>query len=71
MNSNLYFELPEVVAQILKEVWTDNLRVANLKRRNLSFITLSGIIGNVRRNIKLTLDLNWLDQYLSAQQNIE
>jgi hypothetical protein len=71
MNNNLYFELPEVVAQILKEVWTDNLRVANLKRRNLSFITLSGIIGNIRRNIRLTLDLNWLDQYLSAQQNIE
>jgi hypothetical protein len=71
MNNNLYFELPEVIAQILKEVWTDNLRVANLKRRNLSFITLSGIIGNVRRNIKLTLDLNWLDDYMSAQQTIE
>ncbi|GBO55016.1 hypothetical protein APA_3067 [Pseudanabaena sp. lw0831] len=69
--NNLYFELPEVVAQTLKEVWQDHRMVADLKRRNISFITLSGIIGNVRRTIKLILDTNWLDDYVSAQRTIE
>lgn len=65
-NNNLFFELPTVVAQLLQDVWTDDRRIANFKRSHISFITLSGIMGGVRRSINLKLDTNWLNEYVST-----
>lgn len=65
-NKNISFELPTVVAQLLQNVWTDDRRVADFKRSHISFITLSGIMGGVRRSIKLKLDTNWLNEYVAT-----
>jgi hypothetical protein len=68
-NNNLLFELPIVIAQLLENLWVDDKRIydaSDYKRRNISFITLSGIIGGVRRNLKLILNNEWLNEYLST-----
>ena len=48
-DSELCFDLPEVVRQILKDV-------TEFERRNKYFINLSGIIGGMRRDIKIEFE---------------
>ena len=63
-NNRLFFELPEDIARIFSEVWGKKRGVANLKRKYVSFITLSGKIDGIRRNIIIELDKDWLEEYL-------
>lgn len=56
MDSELCFDLSEVVGQILKEVWRNDENVAEFERRNKYFINLSGIIGGMRRDIKIEFE---------------
>jgi hypothetical protein len=52
MNSELCFDLP----QILKEIWRNDENVDEFERRNKYFINLSGIIGGMRRDIKIEFE---------------
>lgn len=69
-NNSLSFELPTVVAELLQQVWANDRYIADFKRSHISFLTLSGIMGGVRRNIKLKLDTNWLNEYVSTLEEI-
>jgi hypothetical protein len=60
----LEFGLPDQVARLVRRVWGNPELVANAKREYFSFIALSGVIGGVRRQVRLTLDDHWLDTYL-------
>ena len=60
----LEFDLPDQIAQLVRAAEGDPDRVADVKRRHFSFISLSGRIGGVRRQIRLELDEGWLDNYL-------
>jgi hypothetical protein len=59
-DSELCFDLPKVVRQILKEVWRNDENVAEFERRNKYFINLSGIIGGMRRDIKIKFECPFL-----------
>ncbi len=67
-NDNGYFELqfnlPEAIANLISENWGDREAVANIKQQHFSYIDLSGVIGGVRRNVRLEMDRNWINQYL-------
>ncbi|MBD2691230.1 hypothetical protein [Anabaena catenula] len=56
MNNELCFDLPEVISQILKEVWRNDENLAEFERRNKYFINLSGIIGGMRRDIQIKFE---------------
>lgn len=67
-NNNLYFELPISIAELFTKYWEDKMKIARLKERYVSFITLTGKIGNVRRSIKLNLDRTWLNEYIERMK---
>ena len=64
-DNKLFFELPEDVARIFSEVWDKKRKIAKLKKKYISFITLSGKIGGIRRSIRIELDRDWLREYIS------
>ncbi len=66
--NELFFELPEDVARIFSEVWDKKRKIAKLKKRYISFITLSGKIGGISRNIRIDLDRDWLKEYIRNTQ---
>ncbi|MEZ9744147.1 hypothetical protein AB4320_05590 [Vibrio splendidus] len=61
----LEFNLPPELAQLIAEQHGDREGIANTKSENFSFIALSGIIGGIWRNVRVELDRNWLERYLS------
>lgn len=60
----LEFNLPYNIAILVQDSAGDPAKLANTKRAHFSFISLSGVIGGVRRQIRLKLDEEWLDSYL-------
>lgn len=60
----LEFSLPPLVAELVEQNWSDPIAVAAAKQRHFSYIDLSGVIGGIRRNIRLELDRDWLRRYL-------
>ena len=60
----LEFELPENIAELIKLNWENKIKVAKLKRQCFGFITLTGKIGGIQRNIILLLDREWLSEYI-------
>ncbi|MCA9414398.1 MAG: hypothetical protein KC944_24510 [Candidatus Omnitrophica bacterium] len=60
----LEFALPTEIARLVKETGGDRVQTANLKREHFSFVTLSGIIGGVRRQVRLELDEPWIEDYI-------
>jgi len=60
----LFFELPEAIVEIFSEIWGDKRKIAETKRKHINYITLTGIIDGIRRNIMIKLDEEWLNNYL-------
>lgn len=64
----LEFNLPPLIAELVGENWDDPIAVANLKQAHFSFIDLSGVIGGIRRSVRLQLDRDWIDAYIQRQR---
>lgn len=60
----LQFNLPEVIATLVSENRGDREAVANIKQQNFSYINLSGVIGGIRRSVRLELDREWIYRYI-------
>ncbi len=60
----LEFNLPETIANLVSENWGDREAVANLKQQHFSYLNLSGVIGGIKRSIKLELNEEWISQYI-------
>jgi hypothetical protein len=63
----LEFNLPPIIAGMVAESWDDRITIANLKQEHFSYIDLSGLIGGVRRNVRLQLDRDWLNEYITRR----
>ncbi|MBU4609717.1 hypothetical protein IMZ29_03875 [Achromobacter sp. GG226] len=64
----LEFSLPSVIAELVQESQFDEERMAALQKRYFSFIDLSGIIGGIRRNIRLMMEPGWVDRYVERER---
>jgi len=64
----LEFNIPDGVANLIKEKWGDREAVANIKQEHFSYIYISGIIGGVRRNVRLELDQDWINEYIERSR---
>ncbi len=62
----LEFSLPPMIAELVAENWDDPTAVANIKQQHFSYIDLSGVIGGIRRTIRLELDRDWLQDYIRS-----
>lgn len=63
---DLEFSLPRLIAELLQNSWNDPVAVANLKQQHFSFIDLTGLIGGIRRSVRLELDREWIQRYLNS-----
>ena len=63
----LEFDLPDEIARLVQDARGDRQEIARLKMEHFSFIALSGMIGGVRRQIRLELDEAWITQYLERR----
>ena len=63
----LGFSLPPLVAELVEQNWSDPVALADVKQQHFSYIDLSGVIGGIRRNIRLQLDRDWLRRYLERR----
>lgn len=50
----LEFSLPPLIAELVENNWGNPVAVANVKQQYFSFIDLSGVIGGIRRSVRLT-----------------
>jgi len=62
--NRLFFELPETIVEIFSKVWRDKIRVAKTKRQYVNYVTLTGKIDGIMRNLIIRLDESWLEDYL-------
>jgi hypothetical protein len=60
----LEFDLPQEIAELVKAADGDKIAIADVKMTHFSFISLSGLIGGIRRQIRLELDEEWIGAYL-------
>lgn len=60
----LEFDLPDRIAEIVAAMGRDAIAVANAKKQYFPFLDLAGLIGGVRRNIRLEVDEQWLEAYI-------
>lgn len=65
----LEFDLPQEIAELVKIAQGDKVAIADLKKAHFSFISVSGLIGGVRRQVRLELDEDWISSYLQRAQN--
>ncbi len=63
----LEFSLPTFIAELVGRNWDNPVAVANLKQDYFSFIDLSGVIGGIRRSVRLQLDRVWIADYIRKQ----
>ena len=63
---DLQFSLPPELARRIASRWDDSNAVAGEKSENFSFVNLSGVIGGIRRTIRLEMSQEWLQQYLAG-----
>ncbi|HOW51493.1 MAG TPA: hypothetical protein PLV42_05550 [bacterium] len=64
----LEFDLPEEVLELVWSAQGDRIAIAQLKIEHFSFICVSGIIGNVRRQVILELDEGWINDYINKMR---
>ncbi len=64
----LSFDLPKEVAKLVDAANGNLETVAGIKTRHFSYISLSGIIGGVRRQVRLELNRDWISQYLAPAE---
>jgi hypothetical protein len=62
----LQFSLPEDIARMVRDNFGDGQAVANIKQQYFSYIDLSGVIGGIKRNIRLELDQEWIATYIAS-----
>lgn len=60
----LEFSLPPPIAELIEASWENPIAVANLKQQHFSYIDLSGVIGGIRRSVRLELDRDWIGRYI-------
>ncbi|NRA61825.1 MAG: hypothetical protein HRU25_13120 [Psychrobium sp.] len=65
----LQFFLPVELAQKMAPHWGRPDMVAQTKSEYFSFISMSGCIGGIWRNIKIQLDREWLSRYLHENRD--
>lgn len=63
----LSFDLPKEVARLVNAANGNLETVADIKTCHFSYISLSGIIGGVRRQVRLELDRDWIRQFLPPE----
>jgi hypothetical protein len=56
--------LPEEIAELVKAAEGDKITIADVKMSHFSFISVSGLIGGIRRQVRLELDEEWIGAYL-------
>lgn len=61
----LEFSLPSYIAELVMESWEDRIGVAQLKQQHFSYVDLTGEIDGVKRNVRLQLDRNWIEEYIA------
>lgn len=64
----LEFSLPPLIAELVQNNWRDPIAVANLKQQHFSFIDLTGVIGGIRRSVRLQLDREWIEGYIRRRR---
>lgn len=64
----LEFSLPPLIAELVEAHWTDPIAVAHLKQEHFSYIDLTGVIGGIRRNVRLELDRDWISRYIRERR---
>jgi hypothetical protein len=60
----LEFDLPEEIARLVEGAQGDRNQIGHIKREHFSYISVSGLIGEIRRQIRLELDPEWIHTYL-------
>jgi hypothetical protein len=65
----LEFSLPQPLAELVAAGWEDPIEVANLKQQHFSYIDVSGVIGGVRRSVRLELNQEWIRHYVDRERN--
>lgn len=63
----LEFSLPPFIAEIVRDSWEDPIAIANLKQQHFSYIDLTGVIGGIRRSVRLELHRDWIDRYIQRR----
>ncbi|ELV7515500.1 hypothetical protein QMU85_000454 [Photobacterium damselae] len=53
----------------MRSTWGNRELIARTKSQHFSFISLSGFIGGIWRNVKIQLDERWLEHYLRQNRN--
>lgn len=61
--------LPVELAEKMRSTWGNRELIARTKSQHFSFISLSGFIGGIWRNVKIQLDERWLEHYLRQNRN--
>lgn len=67
-NYELFFELPLYIADILHKVWNDRVELATTKAKYINYISMTGRIADMQRNIILRPDKAWLNDYIKQLQ---
>lgn len=57
----LEFSLPDEIARIVREAGVNRELVADIKEEYFSYMDITGKIGGVQRNVRLSLDHTWMD----------
>lgn len=60
----LDFDLPGEIAELVKNARGNRETIAGTKKEYFSFISVSGLIGGIRRHVRLELDEEWLEEHL-------
>ena len=63
---SLEFSLPEAIAELVEQNRNDPFTIADLKQDYFSYIDLTGVIGGIRRSVRLRLDREWIERYVVA-----
>ncbi|HBN6128890.1 TPA: hypothetical protein L3M38_003872, partial [Clostridioides difficile] len=64
----LEFSLPTSIAELVSDSWEDPVAVANIKQQHFSYIDLTGIIGGIRRSVRLELNRQWIEEYIRRRR---
>lgn len=64
--NELFFDLPLVIAEIFSKILDNRRKIAEAKREYINYITLTGKIDGITRNLIIRLDESWLENYLRS-----
>lgn len=61
--------MPDPVKKLIFANWTNDRKRLNAKLANFSFLTLSGKIGGIQRQVRLELSNQWIQELLNPNPN--